>query len=533
MGVENSESKQEPRLLFCDMLVLSMLAIGIQLPPAVVQYLAVTPLPLFMRDALLAVGWIPIFGVIVWGLTHIWQDYKQGKYNAALKWQLLEIHVPQDAIQTPKGMENFFMNISGVKSAITWREIWLIGKFQAMFSFEIVSLEGQIKFCIRTLDKYRDLVEAALYAQYPEAQITEIDDYVNILPREYPNEEYDVFGSEMVLSNKAYFPIRTYEDFEHQGEKDGRFKDPLLPIIEMMGKMRTKEHFWMQFIIQPPDKQDWIKEGVEYLNAMMGKEKKHKPSTMDAVLENVLWLPKGVVGQVAGMAFGGDAHGDEKKDDFRMFRMTQQERLMMEAVAEKISKVGWKTKVRWLYAGPKNAFRKPLMASSAKGLFAAFTHQYLNGFSLHGPATPRDDYIWMEWAMPGKQRALVTRYQKRQGGVGANWQMLNSEELATLFHFPAADARTPVLTKTGARRAEAPDSLGFAGKDEPALPNWKRTSAEDREEERMHNLPEPDLMVPTPSAPTDAPAPSPTAPSLAKRYLPEMPDDSVPPNLPV
>lgn len=499
-----------------------MIGVAIQLPPALVHYINTTPLPVMLSQALLVIGWIPIFGVIVWGLTHIWQDYKQGEYKKTYKWQLLDVHVPQDAINTPKGMENFFMNLSGVKSGITWREIWLIGKTQASFSFEIVGREGQVSFMIRTLDKYRDLVEASLYAQYPEAQITEVPDYVNVLPKDYPNEEYDVFGSEMILTNKPYFPIRTYDDFEHQGEKDARFKDPILPIIEMMGKMREKENFWIQMIIQPPDNQTLAKEGAEYLNAMMGKEKKHAKSGFETLTENVLWLPKGVLSQVAGLGFA-DGHKEEKKDDFRMFRMTSQERLMMEAVAEKISKVAWKTKIRWIYAGPKKAFRKGLMASSAKGLFAPFTHQYLNGLGLCGPVTPKDDYFWQAWAMPGKQHHLVARYKGRKGGEGANWQMMTVEELATIFHFPAADARTPVLTKNNARRAEAPDVLKFAGVNDDQLPNWKMSAESEKEDARVAALPEPALVLPTPVAPTDH----------GTAHLPPAPEDSVPPNLPM
>lgn len=501
-----------------------MLGIAISVPTAVTTYLTTTPVPLMAAQALLVVGWVPIFGVIVWGLTHIWMDFKQGKYAASLKWQVLEVHVPQDAINTPKGMENFFMNLSGVKSAITWREVWLVGKFQAAFSFEIVGSGGQVRFIIRTIDKYRDLVEAALYAQYPEAQITEVEDYVGILAKEYPNEETDVFGSELVFSNKPYFPIRTYKEFEHQGEKDFRFKDPLLPIIEIMGKMQAKEHFWIQIIIQPPDSQSLAKEGAEYLNAMMGKEKKHAPSLLDQLGEGVLWLPKGILTQLAGVGWG-DGHAAEKKDDFRMFRMTSTERLMMEAVAEKISKVGWKTKIRWLYYGPKKTFRKGLIASSAKGMFATFNHQYMNGLGLSASATTKDDYIWQAWQMPTKQKNLVERYQKRKGGEGANWIMMNVEELATLFHFPAADARTPVLGTTGARRAEAPSSLGYAQPGESEMPSWKQHVEEEKEKSQLEHIPEAPLVLPTPSFPAEryaSPAP----------HIPQH-DDNVPPNLPV
>lgn len=496
-----------------------MIGIAIQLPNVVVHYLNVTPFPLMMTQALLLVGWVPIFGVIIWGLTHIWLDHKQGIYGKSLKWVLLEVRVPQDAINTPKGMENFFMNLSGVKSGITWREIWLLGKEQASFSFEIVSNEGRIQFLIRCIDKYRDLVEAALYAQYPEAQITEVPDYVMQIPKEYPNNETDVFGGELALSNKSYFPIRTFEDFEHQGEKDFRFKDPLLPIIEMMGKMREKEHYWIQFIIRPPEDQHWTKDGIAYLNKMMGKEEKHKPGIMDSLTENALWLPKGIASQLIGFGGAADAHAPEKKDDFRMFRMTPQERLMLDAVADKIARVGWKTKIRFLYAGPKTAFRKGLMASSMKGMWAVFTNQNLNGLSLHGPAVPKDDYFWQAWSMPKKQKNLVSRYQRRSGGEGGAWQMLNTIELATLFHFPAADARTPVLSSTGARRAEAPSSLEIAGQDEPQLQNWKLQNAETKEEERVQNLPVAPLSVPTPMSPTE-------------HTLSHKPDD-VPPNLPL
>ena len=501
-----------------------MIGIAIHLPTPVVHYFNVTPFPLMMSQALLLVGWVPIFGVIIWGLTHIWVDHKQGQYAKTLKWQLLEVNVPQDAINTPKGMENFFMNLSGVKSGITWREAWLLGKQQASFSFEIVSNEGKIQFLIRTIDKYRDLVEAALYAQYPEAQITEAQDYTGVLPKEYPNSEYDVFGGELALSNKSYFPIRTFEDFEHQGEKDMRFKDPLLPIIEMMGKMRPKEHYWIQFIIRPPDSQHWTHDGVAFLNKMMGKEEKHKPGLLDSLGENALWLPKGIVQQLVGFGSAPGEHKEVKKDDFRMFRMTPQEKVMLDAVAEKISKVGWKTKIRFLYAGPKKEFRKGLMASSMKGMWATFTNQNLNGLGLYGPVVPKDDYFWQAWSMPQKQNNLVSRYKRRSGGEGGGWQMLNTVELATLFHFPAADARTPVLTKTGARRSEAPDTLELAAKDAPQLPNWKQNNADVKAEEHAQSLPEAPLSVPTPIAPTEH-----AVLSAASHGV----EEHTPPNLPV
>jgi hypothetical protein len=177
-----------------------------------------------------------------------------------------------------------------------------------------------------------------------------------------------------------------------------------------------------------------------------------------------------------------------------------------------------------LYAAPKKSFRKGLMASSAKGMFAAFTHQYLNGLGMDAHVTPKDDYIWQAWEMAHKQHHLVSRYQRRSGGEGANMQMLNVEELATLFHFPASDARTPVLSNVTARRGEAPDVLQYAKAGESDLPNWKMAIEEARQEERAMHLPEPSLVLPTPIAPTQ---------HHHDAVVPSQSEDDVPPNLPV
>ena len=54
-----------------------MLGITLNLPPVVEHYLVTTPLPVILSHALLAVGWFPIFAVIIWGLTHVWVDMKE------------------------------------------------------------------------------------------------------------------------------------------------------------------------------------------------------------------------------------------------------------------------------------------------------------------------------------------------------------------------------------------------------------------------------------------------------------------------
>lgn len=538
----------------CAILRVIMLGIVLNLPPSVEYYLATNTWAEIFSQALLFLGWIPIFGVLIWGFTQVWIDYKQGQYFAHLHWVLLQISVPPGSINTPKGMENFFNNLAGSKSALTWKETRLQGKFQAYFSLEIVSDEGDVRFYIRCQDKHRDMVEAAMYAQYPEAQISLAEDYVDVLPDKYPNDTHKVFGSEFIVSKPDYYPLRTYMEFEHMGEKDNRFKDPFLNIIELMGKMGKDEHFWIQIIIMQPDEQEWAKEGEKYLLKLMGKEEKHASG---GLMTDALGGAAGMAGefmkQATGLEIGGAAHGEEKKkDDFAMFRKTSTERYVEEAIANKISKIGWYTKLRVVYAGPMDNFRKPLMASAMKGMLHPYGHLNMQKLGMHTKATPKDDYFWMEWTYYEKMYKLVKRYKNRLLGQGASPFILNSEELATLFHFPAADARTPVLAASASRRAEAPLSLPFAQEGESDIIDWKDKDKAHTSKHDAHHGEEGTLAVPTPHAhKADVHAPTPAAPSHTAEFMPQpgrpapLPpgldlrpeplsdDDDAPSNLPV
>lgn len=516
-----------------------MLGIVLNLPPAVEHYINATPVEVMAAHALLIFGWFPIFAVLVWGMAHVWLDFKQEKYAHHRKYVLLEVRVPQMAIQTPKGMDLFFTNLAGARSSITWKERWLLGKEQAVFSFEIVSNGGQVQFMIRCVDSYRDLVEADLYAQYPEAQITEVPDYAKNIPQLYPDSEWESFGAEFVLKNAQYLPIKTYEDFEHQGEKENRFKDPLFPILEIMGKMRPDENFWMQILIQQPDDQNWAKEGAKYTATVMGKEEKKHKTMMQEFGSAASALPLELVGQLTGI--GGGAHPPEKKaDDFRVFKLTPGEKNQLDAVTDKIAKIGWYTKIRVLYSAKKTKFRKGMMAAAMKGMMHSYTNSSINQFGMHNPSIPKDDYFWMEWSYAAKQTRLTRRYAARSFGAGASLYILNTEELATLWHFPAADARTPVLSALGARRAEAPSGLYFAeDTDGDGIPDWKQKHGRFAEPSK-EELASAQVQLPSPHAPTggvgEAPLPGRPAPLPPGLDLSDEPLDprGVPPgNLPV
>jgi hypothetical protein len=461
------------------------------------NYLATTPIDVVAYDILIYFGWFPVFAVLVWGFTLTWLDVKETQWWEKLEYDLLSITIPAGEIHSVKGMVNFFNNLFGSKSAITWKEKWLLGKFQPDFSFEIVSNGGRVGFYVRTIKKYRDLLEAALYAQYPDAQIVEVEDYVDLIPDDYPQEEVECFGSELKLSKDAMFPLKRYTEFEHVGEKDLRFKDPILPMLEMLGKMRPGEHYWIQLLIISPDEQDWKKASLKWIKKMYGVEDKKKKGIIE---ESVGWIPTSIAQQVFGIELGAGA--ESKTDDFRMWKLTPDERDTLEAVKEKATEIGWIAKVRFVYVARKELFRKGTIASMTKGIFLQFDSG-INKLTLVDNITTKDDYFWQEWQMPGKQKKLVERYKNRLFG-GTTPYILTASELATLWHFPGPDARTPVLTSLSAKMAEAPLELPLAPDENSILPNIERSAPDvegaefEKKEEVAQFIPE----SPSPIAPT-------------------------------
>lgn len=419
------------------------------------------PIDIILYDVLVGFGWIPIVVVLLWGFIQVWLVNRQGKWVGSLKYVLLAVDVPATTEQSPKALENMFASLWGSYSSLTWKERWVIGKTQPLFSFEIASREGYIQYYVRVLTRYRDVVEAGIYAVYPEAEITEVEDYTAWAPTSYPHETWDAWGTELKLKEPNIFPIRTFEDFEDK--LSGELKDPLAPILEQLAKMRPGEHFWIQLIIQPGGN-DWKKEGAKFINKIYGIEEKHKAGLFDGVLKGVMGWPSDVMETATGVSlnallFGATDEHAKEADPWKAFKLTLLDKEMMEGVINKVNKVGYGFKLRIVYLGKKGVYDKQARTAFVKGMFTQYAHLNLNSFGLWGDATPKDDYFWQAWTYPTRQGRLVGAFKRRSWGIGATPGILNAEELATLWHFPAIHVKAPLVKKSESRRAEPPVGL--------------------------------------------------------------------------
>jgi hypothetical protein len=383
----------------------------------------------------------------------LWMYHVQEAFWASASWLVLEIIPPKNIEKSPKPMESLFVGFAGVEKSFSTLEEYVEGGFPDYMSLELVSDQGTVHFYIRTMKKYRHLIEAHLYAQYPDVEIMEVPDYVDNVPKFVPNAQWDLWGADVAMTkDHDAYPIRTYPTYEET--VSGTMIDPLAGLIEVMGKLGPGQHIWLQWIIAPTSPKWNSTKGKELSEKLKGKEKKKED------LASIIWKDlTDVFGGIfkylsAPVEFEAEKKKDEQPLDTRLSPM---ERDVLKAVEANLGKVQFTTKGRFLYLGRRENYDKPLGVSAFWGALKQFGDDNLNGFKPDGDTKTFANYIFKESRLRYRQRKVFRRYKVRnRDGVKT---VLSSEELATIFHLPDMNVLAPAMSRVEAKRGGAPSNL--------------------------------------------------------------------------
>jgi len=426
---------------------------------------------------LLTVGWLPISIVFLWGFAEIWLDYIQTRWSNTVKYTLLAIDIPRGNEQSPKAVENIFSYLAGAHGSINLIEKWWEGKVQVGFSLEIASIDGYTQFLIRTPIPFKDLVESAIYSQYPDAEITEVNDYTEWAPTKYPDDEYDVYGIEFIQKTTPAYPIRTYKEFEHQFvDPKLMYKDPMATLMDLCSSLKKGEQLWYQIILVPIGF-EWTEIGDKEVSKLLN-EKKNEDHLGDKIIAKIiLWLEK--FSEAIYTLWGDieDKKEDKKDEPFKMMNLKPKQKKQVEMIHEKVSKLGFEFKIRFVYIARKDVMNKPKVVNGFVGYMKQFADLDLNNLKPDMDITAtRAQYFFTEYRLREKQRKIVSFYKSRHKTGGRKRGILNIEELATIWHFPVESAvRAPLIQKASRRKSEPPMAL-------PVSETAKKTESSFQEE---------------------------------------------------
>lgn len=402
------------------------------------------------------IGWMIIAAVFLYGVSLIYlQKIRSDWASKNLKFIILAIDVPKGNEQSPKAVENMFTYLAGAHGSINFFEKWFEGKFQVSFSYEIVSLEGYTQFLIRMPIEFRNLIETSVYSQYPDAEISEVDDYVDTVPHRFPDEEFDVWGSEFMQAKEWVFPIKLYQEFEHKfGESETQFKDPMAALMDLCSSLREGEQLWFQIIITPIGF-DWVGETDKAVDKILGKKKK----SSGGVSKFVEWM-----GEASEMIYSIWGDIEAKKDDNKglsMMELTPKQKKQIEAIHLKSSKLAFEAKIRAVYVARKDLMNKGKVVNGLVGYMKQFAALDLNNLKPDVTITmTKTAYFNKDARLIRKKNAIMSNYVNRDDTGGRKAGIYNIEELATLWHFPIeANVKAPMIQKAPGRKADAPSAL--------------------------------------------------------------------------
>ena len=430
--------------------------------------------------------WFPAKTLYLWWMRwEVWYPKS--------KWILLEIKPPKEVLKPFSAMENVFSMLWGIFDGPNWRERWCEGMLPIggglWFSFEIASFGGEIHFFMRIPEPFRNTAEFVIYSQYPEAEIFLAEDYTQNVPKDIPNDKWDLYSEDYSLIKPDHFPIKTYSSFFEKEAEEKRVMeekrmDPMDSLLEGLSRFQSGEQIWLQIVCCPitDDMFPWISRGREAADRVARRPVPAKPKAMLETAAEIL---------IKGKA------GEEKKEKpmeliAPELRLTPGEREVLTAIENKIKKYGFYCWIRQVYLckldephsfGNYKTIRTYLMSQ--------FMAQNSNSFIYYGPTRTRIHYWLRDRRLFLRKRKQLRSYierlpslfprtfsgeplfpfghkQGRSPGIRATI-ILNIEELATIFHFPAKII-TPAITPVEMKKAGPPPGLPFEEKKEEIPP---------------------------------------------------------------
>lgn len=391
--------------------------------------------------------WIILPPVLFATFWELWTYYLKTAYLAKMSWTMMEISVPKEVLQTPKAIESIFSSLHSMSSPPEFLEKHWKGKVQDYISLEIVGDAGKSHFYIRTPSNLKGYIASQIYAQYPKAEIKETTDYIDNIPVNAPNTQYDLWGTEIMFAKEDAYPIRTYMDFEETIEE--KRIDPLSSLMESFAQLREGEQIWIQ-ILTRPHSAGWEKAGEELVNKLLGKKITPKKNWAEKILHHILDIIESIIS-------GGKTPEKEKKEATKVSELTPGKKEVIEAIEKNIAKLGFDVAIRTLYIGKREVYNKTNIAAIL-GFFKQFNTMNMNGFKPNKDISPK-----VKFPLLKKQREFL-----RKRDVYVNYRLripakknfvLSTEGLATIFHFPSTVVEASATPRIEAKKAEPPSNL--------------------------------------------------------------------------
>jgi len=331
-------------------------------------------------------------------------------------------------------MSQFYRNIHEISELNIWNTFRSFIFNLDLVSFELVVQDKLVYFYVVTYKEFQGLIEKQITSYYSDADVQFVEPY------EIAPQGNKVKGFYMYLSNKFWFPIKTFKVIEN---------DPLNDMSNVLSKLEEGETAVIQIVINP--KNDKWRKKAEEMGTAIFKGQDTKKGKSGGLLFRIPIF--GYVFRLMGVLLMGtdkvsldssNAPGASGGDSY--VRMLQTKEEGAKQIGEKAQQVGFDACIRIL-ASSKTMLRAEEICNNIVLAFNLFKDPTLNFFQ-NRRIVPID-FINTSW--------LIHNFKKRLLWFGEKTSHLVPDELASLYHFPNSRYNTaPVIRWMDYRVLPAP-----------------------------------------------------------------------------
>ena len=283
-------------------------------------------------------------------------------------------------------MEQLFASLKSIYSGKILKKIL----WQDILSFEYVAHENEVFFYLVIPKYYKNLIEKQINWFYTDAIIEETTE-INI----FKNRKY-IEWTYINTNKDFFFPIKTYQKLE---------SDPINNIVNSFSKLEEDESAVIQILLKPID-DDWQGECSDASNKIL-----HGRSTWFTLnpIKILRWLVNLLIIK----------QEENSKKEEKTSALTQER---AKTVDEKWDKTWFETIIRIVVS----ANNKQIVESEIKNITSSFTQFNYPDFNKVSSSLYHDNkkliknYIYRYFRKPFYLKKMI----------------LNTEELASIFHFP-------------------------------------------------------------------------------------------------
>lgn len=294
---------------------------------------------------------------------------------------------------------------------------------QRHFAFEIIGSHGFVQFYVAVPISMVDIIKQAVISAYPASQLDEVSEHNIFSP---VGRISGTVGGEFSLKEHYAYPIVTYQEIK---------RDTLQSLLNSLSTLEKEDGAGIQILIRTADP-SWRKNA----SALASKKRKGKDSKGSMAMF-------GQFLKQVGKAFIRPPENtpDANKDKPELSSMEQS---VLDSIDDKTRHPGYEVLIR-VVASSNISQRAQVIMNNIVASFSLFDSQGRNGF---------------KFSQAKDIESFVTSYILRMFPQENNQNILNSVELATVFHFPdQKNIPTTQLERQASKQVDGPRNMPEEG----------------------------------------------------------------------